>query len=131
MTTPLKVMYIEDDLDIQTVVKMALETVSDMSVQICSSGEEALEKVVSFMPDLILLDVMMPVMDGPATLKAFREIPQIKSTPVVFMTAKVQPTEIDEYRALGAADIIIKPFDPMLLADQVKAIWQQCHGTWQ
>ena len=80
-----------------------------------------------FAPQLILLDVMMPGMDGPETLSRLRQLPGSAALPVVFMTAKVQSHEIDIYRNLGAAEVIIKPFDPMTLADQISAIWAQTH----
>jgi CheY-like chemotaxis protein len=85
----------------------------------------SLKQVNSFSPDLLLLDVMMPEMDGPTTLKALRQIPGTLPTPVIFMTAKVQPAEVEELRTLGALDVIAKPFDPMTLADQIKKIWNE------
>ena len=82
-----------------------------------------MDRVADFAPDLVLLDVMMPDMDGPATLRALRQLPGMAALPVVFMTAKVQPQEVAEYRARGALDVIAKPFDPMTLAAQVREIW--------
>jgi CheY-like chemotaxis protein len=73
---------------------------------------------------MILLDVMMPGMDGPSTLEALRERPALADTPVAFMTAKVQPAEVAHYKSLGARDVIAKPFDPMTLASQVQSIWK-------
>jgi len=81
--------------------------------------------VTGFAPDLILLDVIMPGMDGLATLEALRRLPPSLETPVVFMTAKVQAQEVARYRQLGAADVIAKPFDPMTLSDSVRAIWRR------
>lgn len=124
MGTLSKVMYVEDEPDIQAVAKLALEMVGGYTVKICSSGDEALREAVAFAPDMILLDVMMPGMDGPTTLKALRELPDLANTPVAFMTAKVQPQEVAQYKALGALDVIAKPFDPMNLANQVRAIWE-------
>jgi len=118
-----KILYVEDEPDIQAVAKIALESVGGLITEVCSSGDEALEKVSAFNPELILLDVMMPNMDGPSTMKAIREIPEFSTTPVVFMTAKVQPQEVQALLALGALDVIAKPFDPMTLSDQVKKIW--------
>ena len=117
-----KILCVEDDPDILTVVTVALVT-SGLSVLACNSGQEALEKVVAFMPDLVLLDVLMPGMDGPTTLKALREFSEIKDTPVIFMTAMVQPSEIAHLKELGVLDVIAKPFDPMSLANQIGAIW--------
>lgn len=118
-----KILYIEDEADIQTIARLALESIGGFVVETCSSGREGLDCVASFAPDLILLDVMMPDMDGPATLRALRQLPGLAAAPVVFMTAKVQPQELAGYRALGALDVIAKPFDPMTLAEQVREIW--------
>ena len=118
-----KILCIEDDPDIQNVAKLALELVGGFTVKICSSGAEALREAVAFAPDFILLDVMMAGMDGPATLKALREIPALFKIPVAFMTAKVQPAEQTQLKSLGALDVIAKPFDPVTLADQVRSIW--------
>lgn len=124
----MRILYVEDEPDIQTVARLALETLGGFTVEICGSGSEALGRAPAFDPQLILLDVMMPVMDGPATLAKLRELPQFSFTPVVFMTAKVQPGEVAGYREIGAVDVIPKPFDPMTLSDQVQAIWERCHG---
>ena len=118
-----KIMYVEDQPDIQMVAKVALEAVGGFEVLICSGGEEALEKVINFKPDLILLDVMMPGMDGPTTKLELGKIPETSATPVIFMTAKIQPTEVAEYKEMGALDVIPKPFDPMTLSDQIRDIW--------
>jgi CheY-like chemotaxis protein len=120
------ILYVEDDLDIQTVARLALEAVGGFTVTICGSGREALATLeAAFHPDLILLDVMMPEMDGPTTLEALRRLPQTAATPVVFMTAKVQGSETAHYKSLGAIGVIPKPFDPMQLAQQVQALWEQ------
>lgn len=118
-----KIMMVEDDLDIQTVAQLALETVGGFEVKICSSGQEALSEVSEFAPHLILLDVMMPEMDGPTTLKRLRETDIAKKIPVIFMTAKAQAHEVEHYKNLGALDVITKPFDPMTLSNQIKEIW--------
>ncbi|MDD5300626.1 MAG: response regulator [Gallionella sp.] len=123
-----RILYVEDEPDIQTVARLALETLGGFTVEICSSGNEALQRVAGFQPQLILLDVMMPGMDGPTTLGKLRELPQFATTPVVFMTAKVQPSEVAGYKQIGAVDVIPKPFDPMTLSGQVQAIWEHCHG---
>ena len=120
-----RILYVEDEPDIQAVARIALETVGGFTVQICSSGEEALATAVEFAPDLLLLDVMMPGMDGPTTLQALRNFPDLADTPAVFMTAKVQPQEIEKFKAFGALDVIAKPFDPMALSKQITAAWQQ------
>lgn len=123
-----RILYVEDEPDIQTVARLALETLGGFTVEICSSGNEALSRAPSFQPQLILLDVMMPGMDGPSTLKMLRGLPQFASTPVIFMTAKVQPSEVAHYLGLGAVDVIPKPFDPMILSNQIQVIWERCHG---
>lgn len=124
MSTLQRVMYVEDEPDIRAVARLALELVGGFTVKVCSSGGEALHEAEAFAPEIILLDVMMPGMDGPTTLKSLRALPTLATVPVAFMTAKVQPTEIAHYKALGARDVIPKPFDPMTLASQVRAIWE-------
>jgi CheY-like chemotaxis protein len=119
-----RILYVEDDPDIQAVAKLALEVVGGFTVQTCGRGAQALQLCVDFAPDLVLLDVMMPEMDGPSTLAALRELPGMARIPVVFMTAKVQFAEITYYKSLGAREVISKPFDPMLLSDQLRRIWQ-------
>ena len=123
-----RILYVEDEPDIQAVAKLALEAIGGFTVAICSSGQEALEKAPAYAPQLILLDVMMPGMDGPTTLKALRQLPGLAATPVVFMTAKVQPQEVQEYKGMGALDVIAKPFDPMTLAATVSGIWAKANG---
>lgn len=122
-----RILYVEDEPDIQAVARLALENLGGFIVEVCSSGKEALNKVDSFKPDLILLDVMMPGMDGPTTLGELRKLPACVATPVVFMTAKVQPQEVAQYMSLGAINVIPKPFDPMTLADTVRDIWERRH----
>jgi CheY-like chemotaxis protein len=119
----LRILFVEDDPDIQIVAKIALEALGGFTVLACSSGAEALAEVDGFAPDLVLLDVMMPGMDGPTTLAALRELPAGRDVPVIFMTAKVQAQEVSRYHALGAEEVIAKPFDPMVLSDRVRAIW--------
>lgn len=123
-----RILMVEDEADIQVVASLALEALGGFVVKICGNGREAVQHVAGFNPNLILLDVMMPGMDGPATLKALREIPEIAAIPVIFMTAKVQPHEVAHYREIGALDVIAKPFDPMTLAATVTSIWTQHYG---
>lgn len=120
-----RILYVEDEPDIQAVAKMALETLGGFEVAICSSGQEALERAEAFAPDLLLLDVMMPGMDGVTTLHELRRLPALAGTPAMFMTAKVQPGEIEQLYKEGALEVIPKPFDPMTLADQIKARWNK------
>ena len=119
-----RILYVEDEPDIQAIAKLALEVVGGFELKICNSGEEALDCAESFAPDLFLLDVMMPGLNGPDTLRALQDIPAVAGLPAIFMTAKVQPAEVLEYKALGAIDVIAKPFDPMTLSDQIKEIWK-------
>lgn len=114
----MKLLYVEDEADIREIVSLALED-EDFDIAFCESGAKALEVAQHFKPEIILLDVMMPGMDGPTTLLHLRKLPGLATTPVIFLTAKVQPDEIDEFIALGAIDVISKPFDPMLLAEQI------------
>ena len=123
-----RILYAEDEPDIQAVAIIALETVGSFELKVCNNGEEALANAVSYAPDLLLFDVMMPGMDGPTAFKAIRKLPEMANTPAIFMTAKVQPTEVAEYKELGAIDVIAKPFDPMTLAEQINTIWQQHCG---
>jgi len=123
-----RILYVDDETGIQSVAKLALEMVGGFTVKLCGSGEEALREAAAFAPDLILLDVMMPGMDGPATLAALREQPALAAIPVVLMTARAQAEDVARYLSLGALDVIAKPFDPMTLASQVRAVWEKHHG---
>lgn len=118
-----RILVVDDEADIRTIAHLSLTAVGGFTVELCGSGPEALQKAGSFAPDLILLDVMMPGMDGPTTLKGLRKIPSLAPTPVVFMTAKVQPQEIAQLLACGALDVLAKPFDPMALPDSLRRIW--------
>lgn len=123
------ILYVEDDPDIRVVAQIALEAVGGFKLRTCNSGQEALDAVsAGYAPDLILLDVMMPTMDGPGTLAALRKLPATAATPAVFMTAKVQAAEIAHYKSLGALGVVAKPFDPMRLARQVRELWEQQNG---
>ena len=118
-----KILHVEDEPDIREIALLALETVGGFSVESCGSGDEALEKPPGFMPDLFLMDIMMPGMDGPATLVELRKMPEFADTPVIFMTAKAQAQEVVRFKELGAIDVITKPFDPITLSDQIRKIW--------
>ena len=122
-----KILYVEDEPDIQAIVKLTLEQIGGFNLEICSSGQEAIDKGEAFGPDLILLDVMMPGLDGPSTLQELRCFDNLKAVPAVFMTAKVQPQEITQYKEIGAVDVIVKPFDPTTLSNKIVTIWE----TWQ
>ncbi len=118
-----RILMVDDDADIRTIAHLSLTAVGGFTVELCGSGPEAIQKAGAFAPDLILLDVMMPGMDGPTTLNGLRQIPSLAQTPVVFMTAKVQPQEIAQLVACGAMDVLAKPFDPMTLPDALQRIW--------
>ena len=130
MTTPelKKILYAEDEEDIRSIAKIALEDIGMFTVKYCADGAEVLEVAKGFAPQLLLLDVMMPRLDGPSTLRELRKIPEFLTTPAIFMTAKIQPEEIAEYKRLGAIDVINKPFDPLTIADHIKQLWNKCHG---
>jgi CheY-like chemotaxis protein len=118
-----RVLVVEDNLDIRTIVKAALEMVGGLEVRACESGTEALDAVVEFAPQLVLLDVMMPDMDGPGVLVRLREQPETAALPVVFLTAKTATAEIERLCGLGALGVLTKPFDPMTLHQDVQTLW--------
>jgi two-component system OmpR family response regulator len=120
-----RILHVEDEPDIREIARISLQEVGGFEVEQASSGQEALRMAPEFVPDLILLDVMMPGMDGPTTFQALRKLPATARVPVIFMTAKVQSHEVERYKALGALGVIPKPFDPMTLADQVRAMWRK------
>ncbi len=117
-----RVLVIDDDPDILAVVGITLRARGGFDVEVCQSGAEAPGAARRFAPDLILLDVMMPGIDGPTTLRALRDDPQTAATPIVFMTAKAMPHETARYLDLGAAAVIAKPFDQRTLADELEQI---------
>ncbi|WP_300319968.1 response regulator [Accumulibacter sp.] len=119
-----KILCVEDDADIRTIAKLALEAVGGIAVELAASGEDALRLAGEVHPDLLLLDVMMPGMDGPATLRALHAMPETAELPAIFLTARTQAGEVAALRALGAVGVITKPFDPMTLADQIRDIWE-------
>jgi CheY-like chemotaxis protein len=120
-----RILCVEDEEDIRIVVRLALTSVGGFTVQCCATGAEALAVAGAFAPDLILLDVMMPTMDGPGTLLALRALPGLATTPVVFMTALVQPEDVENLIALGAVGVIPKPFKPMSLPGTLREIWSR------
>lgn len=118
---PITLMHVDDEPDIREVAAMALELDPEISLTSMASGEAALEQLsAGARPDVILLDVMMPQMDGPGVLAALRRMEGLDETPVIFMTARAQSGEIDRFKTLGAIGVITKPFDPMTLASQVR-----------
>ena len=125
MSSLSRILYVDDESYMRQVGAVTLEKLGGYTVQACASGEEALEVVASFQPDLVLLDVIMPGMDGPATLKALRHMPDMGLLPVVFMTGKAEPEDIKVYQRMGISGVIAKPFDPASLPEQLETIWQQ------
>jgi len=123
--TPLnKVCYVEDDEDIQRIVRMSLERIGKMQVKIVADSTVAIDAILAFQPDLVLLDWMMPVLDGPALFRQMRARPELRGRPVVFITAKASQRELDELRKMGAAGVLSKPFSPKDLPEQLRAIWR-------
>lgn len=118
------VLYVDDEPDIRSIVQIALGLSSELTVHTGDSGIRALELARELKPDVVLLDVMMPGLDGPATLTRMRADPAIAHIPVIFMTAKAMPKELAQFRDMGAVGVIAKPFDPMLLGKQLLCLWQ-------
>jgi CheY-like chemotaxis protein len=119
---PTKVMIVDDDEDIRLVCEFAIRRIGKWDVVMAASGEDALALARSERPDVILLDVMMPGIDGLTTLAMLRDQPETRKIPVVLLTAKAQKREVDHYMALGATGVIRKPFDVIKLADEIRGI---------
>lgn len=128
MTELKKILYVEDDEDIAEIATMTLEEIGGFEVKHCLSGVQALDNLATYNPQLILMDVMMPEMDGPETLKHMQQKGIADNIPVIFMTAKAQTHEQEEYKKMGAVGVIVKPFDPMALCDTIKALWREANG---
>jgi len=120
-----RICYVEDDEDIQRIVRMSLERIGKMTVEVVGDPMVAIEAMKRFGPDLVLLDWMMPGMDGPTLFRAMKEKPETAALPVIFITAKATQLEIGELTALGAAGAISKPFNPKELPDQLREIWKK------
>ena len=118
-----RICYVEDDEDIQRIVRMSLERVGKMTVEVVSDPLVAIERIIAFKPELVMLDWMMPGMDGPTLFRKMRDTPETKDLPVVFITAKATQREQNELQAMGAAGTILKPFSPKDLPGQLRAIW--------
>lgn len=119
------VLLVDDDADIRMIGQLSLEGVGKWRALVASSGPEGLELATRERPDVILLDVMMPLVDGPSVLAALRRREETARIPVIFMTAKAQKYELERYRELGATGIITKPFDPMKLPGEVRRIVEE------
>jgi CheY-like chemotaxis protein len=118
-----RICYVEDDEDIQRIVRMSLERVGKMTVAVVGDPTRAIETMAEFRPDLVMLDWMMPVMDGPTLFQQMKLRPETSSLPVVFITARASQRDLDDLKTLGAAGTISKPFSPKELPDQLRAIW--------
>ena len=118
-----RICYVEDDEDIQRIVRMSLERVGKMTVEVVGDPLVAIDAISAFKPDLVMLDWMMPGMDGPTLFRKMKQLPEVSALPVVFITAKATQRDMDELIALGAAGTISKPFSPKDLPDQLRAIW--------
>ena len=121
------VLYVDDDADIREIVQMSLSLDGGLVVHLSEGGEDALAKMRVARPDLVMLDVMMPGMDGPAILARMRGDAELEHIPVIFMTAKTSSSEVARFRELSAFGVIAKPFDPMALGGQVRALWKTHH----
>lgn len=121
-----KILYVEDEQDIRYIAKIALVELGGFDVKFCVSGREAIDQAELFKPDLIILDVMMPDLDGPGTLLELQKLPGMKDIPAIFMTARVQSSEIIQYKEQeGVVEVIAKPFDPVTLADNIRKCWEK------
>jgi CheY-like chemotaxis protein len=128
MTELKRVMCVEDDPDIRLILKFSLERLGGFTLCLCSDGFDALDKVESFQPQLVLLDVMMPKLSGPQTLKKLRTLEVMRGVPVVFLTAKAMRNEVEALLEHGSTGIIVKPFDPVTLPKDVLIYWQHGRG---
>lgn len=128
MPSPAKLLHVEDDEDILMIARMVLVDLGGYDLLQCASGVEAIEKAVSFAPDMMILDYMMPGMNGLATLRALRGLPGLAEIPAAFMTAKVLDVSPDEMKSLGVVGVIPKPFDPVSLPAQINKLWLAAKG---
>lgn len=124
MEKKLKILCAEDEADIRRIVALSLEMVGGHEVILCENGREAVTLAAEKLPDLIILDVMMPELDGTEALKHIQECPKTAKIPVVFLTARIQGAEVEAYRELGAVNVIGKPFHPVELPAIVEEIWR-------
>ena len=123
MTELRRILHVDDDEDILEITRIALQLADEFELHQCSSGPEALEAIDCVDPDLLLLDVMMPVMTGPELWEAVRARPRFRGMPAVFMTAKAESRLSNDLRERGALDVMTKPFDPMTLGSNLRALW--------
>jgi CheY-like chemotaxis protein len=119
MAMPHRILIIDDEDDIREVAAMSLETVAGWEVMVANSGAQGLTRAATYKPDAILLDVMMPGMDGPTTFRELQKNPVTATIPVLFLTAKVQATDRRRFADLGIHAVLVKPFDPLTLSTQI------------
>ncbi len=115
-----KILLVDDDEDIRTIGEISLRDVGGWDIELAATGEEALKKAKVFRPDVILMDVMMPEMDGPDTCRKLWDDPELHSIPVLFLTATHHRDEVERLKALGALGVLAKPFDPMELPERIR-----------
>ncbi|MAZ21497.1 response regulator [Roseovarius nubinhibens] len=120
-----KILHAEDDPDIREIARMSLEMIGGFEILQCASGEEVLKAANDFAPDMFLMDVMMPGMDGRESVRQLRQSANFAETPVVFVTAKASNVDVDQLKEEFEAAVITKPFDPITLPDQLKEIWSR------
>jgi CheY-like chemotaxis protein len=122
-----KMIVADDEENILEIIKFSIEEMPGLDVRYCRSGEEVIKTALEFQPDLMILDFMMPGMDGATTFQAIRLLPNLANIPIVFLTAKVQKREIEQYLEMGVIDVIPKPFDPMTLPDKILQCWEKAN----
>ena len=121
----MKILMIDDEEDVRAVAELSLARVGRMDVQTAGSGREGIAAATASTPDVILMDCMMPEMDGMTTFAEMRKIDSLRDVPVIFLTAAARKNEVDELMRMGAAGVITKPFDPMTLSEQVKRVLER------
>jgi len=123
-----KILFIDDDNDILSIIKYAVSSLEGVTVYTADEGQKGVDTALKENPDLIVLDVMMPGMDGLSVYKALRLLPSFRAVPIVFLTAKVQEKEIEEYISLGAVGVLTKPFDPISFPEDLLKLWAKAQG---
>lgn len=123
-----RILIADDEPDILEISRIALEAVGGFEVSVCSSGKMLLERLPEFGPDLVIVDVLMPDMTGPEVFEEIRRQPQFNEVPVIYLTGVIQEEELEDLHETGVADIILKPFDPMTLADRINSVWKANSG---
>ena len=123
-----RILLADDEPDILEISRIALESVGGFEVSVCSSGEKLLERLSEFQPDLVIVDVLMPELTGPEVFEEIRRRPEFDEVPVIYLTGVIQEEDLEDLRKTGVADIILKPFDPMTLADRINGVLKGTHG---